>query len=390
MLELHELIPQIRRMIGEQAAVAEELKAKTALALDSLREMSGDWEGLARKLRRRANSLLVAGLSGPLDWSCPPVPRPGSYTVVATDGSQVFPDRHEAFHDYLINIGSVTLSYGDRPRAGLTSTPRYFFSRRDRTVTWNGREVTVTSEAISMRREVMEIEELARLAEVCADRPPILALVDGTLILWMLEGSPEDFRSASLGAFLAAMERIRAARVPVAGYISFPGSYEVVNALRVGMCTEPDEVCARCPRGGGEPGCDTLGGVADRTIFAHLLRPGERSGVFWSKANILETYGAEHTVGFFYLNAGDEIVRVEVPAWVAEDEGLLALTHSLVLDQAKKGGGYPISLIEAHEKAVVRGRDREQFLQMLSEERARAGLGTVGSRKGISKRRPVV
>ena len=43
------------------------------------------------------------------------------------------------------------------------------------------------------------------------------------------------------------------------------------------------------------------------------------------------------------------------------------LVHATVFDQAEKGKGYPIVLSESHERAVVRGADREIFYKFLKD-----------------------
>ena len=83
------------------------------------------------------------------------------------------------------------------------------------------------------------------------------------------------------------------------------------------------------------------------------------------------THRRSHRVHFFYVNVEEEIARVEVPGWVAADRALLDLTHTLVMDNARRGGGYPVVLQEAHEQAVVTGADREAFQNMV--ERALEG-----------------
>ena len=67
-------------------------------------------------------------------------------------------------------------------------------------------------------------------------------------------------------------------------------------------------------------------------------------------------------VCFFYINTGEEIGRVELPSWTAKDKKTLDLVHSVILDQCKRGRGYPISLMEAHEQAVISGADRRYFV----------------------------
>ena len=93
-----------------------------------------------------------------------------------------------------------------------------------------------------------------------------------------------------------------------------------------------------------------------------------------------------HRVYFFYLRVDDEIARIEVPEWVAKDEGLLNLAHTLVLDQCQRGHGYPVALSEAHEQAVVTGADRENFWALVESSLVEEHLPTPTSAKSQSKR----
>ena len=86
------------------------------------------------------------------------------------------------------------------------------------------------------------------------------------------------------------------------------------------------------------------------------------------------------------MNSGEEIGRVEVPSWVAGDEALLGLTHSLVVDQCRRGPGYPVALMEAHEQAVVTGSERRSFTQLVDEALDSERLPVYTSEKSRSKR----
>src|SRR5205823_1602462 len=104
--------------------------------------------------------------------------------------------------------------------------------------------------------------------------------------------------------------------------------------------------------------CGVLEYATDALLFRRILRRGERSPLFGSRSRVLNEYrDVENRVRFFYLNTGDEIARVEVPAWVGDSPSLLDQVHALVTDQIRKGDGYPRALSEAHEQAVVRGPD---------------------------------
>jgi hypothetical protein len=176
----------------------------------------------------------------------------------------------------------------------------------------------------------------------------------------------------------------------LASYVSLPRSRDVVNALRLDARHCPYEA-ANCDlhcgklRLGQRP-CDGVAGVMDRDIFDSLLDTEERSDGFVSTSSIVERYYGEHQVHFYYLNVGSEMARVEVPEWVAKDPGLLDMTHAMLVDQCRKGHGYPVAISEAHEQAVVTMGDREEFRLLVEYALHRHGLLTYTSQKNQSKR----
>ena len=105
-----------------------------------------------------------------------------------------------------------------------------------------------------------------------------------------------------------------------------------------------------------------------------------------TNTSIVRDFYGPHWVYFYYVNVGEEIARVEVPQWVAEDEGLLALSHSLVVDQCRRGKGYPAAIMESHEQAVISGADRESFKLLMEEALTGQRLPVYTSEKNRSKR----
>jgi hypothetical protein len=165
----------------------------------------------------------------------------------------------------------------------------------------------------------------------------------------------------------------------------------VANALKVALCPEDSPDCDHCAHGGQEGAeardapCAAIGGVTDQLLFSKTLREGERSAVFGSRSSILERYGG-HRICFCYVHVGTEIARLEFPVWVADDRKRLDLLHACAYDQAQKGGGYPVTLAEAHQQAVVRAQDREAFYAMLKDAWVSHELGARVSRKQLGKR----
>ncbi len=390
MLKFHLIKSQIDGMLGERRHFVDEFGEKIKLAQSELRNKSKNWEELSRKVDKSKTSWLLAGISSPLNITSPLPKRPSNYTAISSDGSQIFPDRHEALPCYLINISSIILNYGDNSGANLSSDPVLFYKEQDRFTLWDGKKIPANSEVISHRRTLMEFERLLDLVKETSGRENIISISDGTLILWRLEGTPSDFKSGVLEPFLNIMEELKNRRVPIVGYISSPGSADVINVLRLGLCPEKVSYCNQCPYTElPKLPCAQVEGLTDNNLFSRVLKQGERSAVFRSSSRILESYG-DHHIYFFYINIGEEIARVEIPKWVAEDNKLLTLAHTLVYDQAKKGKGYPVAIAEAHEQAVVKGKDRNFFFDLIKESMVKADFNVTISRKGLSKRVPGV
>ena len=91
-------------------------------------------------------------------------------------------------------------------------------------------------------------------------------------------------------------------------------------------------------------------------------------------------------VCFFYIKLDEEIARVEIPLWAADNLELLDLVHSVIIDQCNKGFGYPVSLSEAHEQAVVTGQDRQAFWDLVDRVMTEEGMEIRGSLKQRSKK----
>ena len=333
-----------------------------------------------------------------LDSSYSPPPLPDDYCVVGVDGSHIDVSRHIPAHCYLINIGGMALRYGSEPEAEVFSEPRLYAETdelviRDRLAPY--REETISGALLDAKRAV---EELRGVLENLRDLPPdlpALGLMDGSLIMFGMHRHP-DFVVRHLvdDGFVEILDELRLMAserpVAVASYISLPRSMEVVNALRVSACPYPVPNCDReCGTELREarPCEKEVGGVLDRELFANMIGMSERTAVFESNAGIVQDHYGGHGVSFFYVRTDEEVGRVEVPDWVAADEALLGLVHSLVVEQCRLGPGYPVALKEAHEQAVVTSADRQYFVELVADALEQQGLPVYSSEKNISKMR---
>ncbi|MDJ0569001.1 MAG: DNA double-strand break repair nuclease NurA [Pleurocapsa sp. MO_192.B19] len=316
---------------------------------------------------------------------CFDIPQaPYSHSVFATDGSQISPSHHEIAYCYLINIGQIMLHYGQSLHPLLDSLPEVFYKTEDLYISkqWGIR----LEEWMGYRRTVSEAEILAEIACNWVLPPgehyhiPNLALVDGSLIYWFLDGLPVEARDKILPPILASCERLRETNIPMMGYVSASRSTEGLNFLRLQTCEYEHPNCVvNCGDLVDKYPCQKIDSLRDSTFWAGQLQPGQRSPLYRSNLRILDLYQESQRVYFCYVNVGAEIARIEVPAWVVEDKALFEQSLSIVLAQVHKGYGYPVALAEAHNQAVVRGGDRARFFALLEQQLIKAGLRNVGT-----------
>jgi GNAT superfamily N-acetyltransferase len=286
------------------------------------------------------------------------------------------------------------LDYGANAGASLESLPKLCADAGDLVISSGTREQAVEGALLNIKRSVDECRHLADMAVGLPTSRTALAVIDGSLILWGLSSKEyPDFVVEELldRGFIKCLDDMmalsRERQLALSSFISFPRSTDVVNVLRLALC--PHET-ADCDKFCGETNignrpCDAVSGVQDRDLFDHLLGTGERSALFTSQSKIVKENYGRHRVNFFYIKLEDEIARVEIPEWVAQDPDKLALTHALLLDQCRRGQGYPAALSEAHEQAVVTGADRRNFQQLLEISMADEHMPQTTSAKARSK-----
>ena len=387
MLDLHQLRAQFADFTAYQSDEQARLNHKLRQALEALDGCAPHWQALREQAATARPGWLVAGLRETPTAIYPALDRPTPLTVVATDGSQIYPDRHVEPHCYLLNISQIAFQYGTLERPLMEAVPHFKYRRDDLEDLFEELLETATAEVVSALRDEFELRALLDVARNCriAGRP-ILALADGTLIRWMLRGlRNRALEQQLIGRYTELLSNFQAEGIPLCAYISMPGNTEVVNLLRL-HAGEPDVA---------PPPERSLHGILDRWVFEKTLAPGQRSAVFESASLIQREYGVADRICYFYVRVAgrhgeSEIGRVEVPSWVADDDALLDLVHSTVLSECEKGEGYPMILSEAHERAVIRAREREMFYDMIDREMNTAGLRHTASAKQSSKRRPIV
>jgi hypothetical protein len=395
MLDLAVIASQIRGFTQDQLSLLPVRHDALQEARNRLKRTPSEWETLQARIAASRTSWLVARLreSPSLVVAAPSIPD--ACTVFACDSSQIVTDRHDIALCYLLNVGLISLHYNPDAYAELTSRPILAQPDENLLDDFPQETAAISPRRLGIRRQLSEFQALSELAAQHDPHVPAIALFDGSPILWTLSSETPKFRTDTLAELFTHWEAFRLVGIPLAGYVSLPASRDVLNALRVSVCPHPQAHCEMyCPESVKPraeyipPPCAGTERITDAELFALVLQPGERSAVFESAATILDSYPPEQKIGFFYLNTGFEIARVEIPRWVADDPEMLAQTHALCLDQARKGDGYPVALAEAHEQALIRAPERDVFFYLMECRMAEHGLPIRTTRKALSKRTP--
>ncbi|MCS7191823.1 MAG: DNA double-strand break repair nuclease NurA, partial [Armatimonadetes bacterium] len=173
MLNFSEVQRQLYQMVREQKVRKPDFGQKVGIAVQEANRWIAGYNHLIGKIEGSKTSWLVPRFDQPPSKIHPLPKRPERWLVFASDGSQIFPDRHEAMLCYLINIGSITLPYGFEAHPHLGNRPFLFYREGDLYQRWGGRKVLISEEIVSVRRHLMEVEELVRLARAWKFRPAV-------------------------------------------------------------------------------------------------------------------------------------------------------------------------------------------------------------------------
>ncbi len=221
----------------------------------------------------------------------------------------------------------------------------------------NGSWNDLSPEKINCQRSELELQVGLKVStEVTQKRPfPHLFLCDGSLIFWHLDSQDDVTKERFLQSSLSLLDDFYKKRLLIAGFISLPKSKELVNIVR--MAVDKNIVSFDTK--------PTFEHIVDSDVIFPFLPTYTRSALFAHCSSITQRYPEHLRPHFIYVNINQEVVRIEVPAWIAHDQEALTTTLEIALDQCIKGHGYPVALSEAHEQAVVKNIDREFFFQML-------------------------
>ena len=362
-----------RERLIEHAQVTDELLAKVRIARDA----DESWRGAEPLGQRLDERVQVPQQHEPV-------------TLVATDGSQIYPDTHAIALYYLTNVGSIVLRQGTGA-APVTGTAPILRMAADDPLEEQDHD-RVDADEVNLRRDLREMETLAALArrereELGGDMDRlVVALADGPLLPWLPQRMLDVEQRQRVRQFTAPLDDLRASYAAPLGYVDRPRSANVLRLLYLAQL--PVELISKERlRQRNE-----YDGLSDAALFQDLL-PGERTGLFAATSEINENFAAAgQRICFCYMNVATEegeknaaMARVEMPEWLAHDTARLEAALAAVWSDCKLLH-YPYLLTRAHELALVTRQERTTLEQMLRTEMMRRGLRFEESPKANTKR----
>ena len=374
-LDLLQVFPQVQEL-GQEAVLR--VKTKTEMTRDSLQvlhevaemdpqhlldavERVGDqWRGAAPTAER-------------IDAIHAPPHLAPQFSVIGSDGSQVYVDRHSPFLYFLINIGSIWIPYGSGSTPQTFSHPQIYHHAPQ---LWDERGHLISASIVDHIRDADEMHELAILAERFSSKPT-LALLDNTLLMHsgvLLRNRVSTLVGNAFERYQGSIDRLRNAEVALAGFIDRSQSIDLLTLMSLAKWNEGD---------------NRYHGLTDRDIFLNLLPPQHRSAIFRLHLPASAPRKRhDQAIYFFYLKTGSEnqIARIEVPEWVVMNPSLMELVHAGILRECQATNGFPYSLIRAHELALVTDGERRALDHWITTICLEHGLQLQPSQKAKTKR----
>lgn len=373
------MIEQLDFDMNENLEIALQRYA-TANDVDSVREHI-EWVRQSDISGYRGAALLDKSDEPPNMIYPPPMP-PESATIIAADGSQVYPEDQGPVHFYLVNIGMYVYHTGVDHLPQQITIPTLYFHKDH---VHDEFKQVISNRTVDARRTVTEMQELAATAwgfKGVIDHP-IFALYDNSLMFWAssdVTGGDQllrDYRSAMQHLYDVQANGIR---TTLAGYVDNPRGSVLLRLLHLLSLEDADalKINQKAIEEGGD-----LEGLRDRHLLNVVLEPGDRTAVMTQNSPrnfAYKQFNPMHEIAFFYIKVGapgrTSIARVDIPAWVAYDKAALDDLHAILLAQSDMQGRnpYPYALTRADELAYVSSRDKAKLDELVNLELRRKGL----------------
>lgn len=386
-LEFNKLLLQVEKMGAMVSHLDFDMTDRLALARERF-AAADDLDEIRRKIDYvrgpeisgyRGAAPLDGPNAEPVHYIYPPPPTPDHGTLLASDGSQVYPNDQSPLHYYLINTAMFIYQYGDNHVPQTLSIPTLVYHKD---LVHDVNKQIISNRTVDARRTLAEMQLLAQQSWNMhreGVRDPLVGLYDNHLLFWA--GSDVTHGDQILRDYLTGMGQLRDSDTILAGYIDSPSRSRVVLRMLylLSLGDEADIKAHEKQLGSG----GDLEGLRDTHLFDDILEPGERSAIMVQNSPRNLSYrqrDAGFEIAFFYVKVANgyqtAIARIDIPMWVARDSMAVNYLHAMIVDQCAMQGRtpYPYALTRADELAVVSGKDKRKLDELIRMELRKQGI----------------
>jgi hypothetical protein len=341
---------EVSELIRDYAQRLDELNARVSYAADMIHHLR-----------------CALPVDEPLDMVVSKPDLPQSFTVIAADGSQINPSRHARVAFCVINVGIIKMVRGSGDTPEIITQSQLL----DYASLFTPSGVLISEGMVALKRDLREREALAEMTDGLTF--PAISMTDGPLELYREPLESREFEN-TLDRYLEVLKRLQDKSLMTLGYVDKPGSSLIGQLLELMELSDEDLQAYNQRR-------RKFAGVSDVSLLLNLLHnPGDRSAIFGIYSDTAQYFRGDLALHFFYMNVGEvgkpHLVRVEIPAWVAQDPGLIGIIQAVLTEQARIMGTrpYPYILHRAHEVAVVTMPEHQHVEEMILAEFNRRGI----------------
>ena len=247
--------------------------------------------------------------------------------VVGVDGSQIYPSPlHPVRWAYI-----QALAYC--PSLPIIHEAEFLSLEQGETFDSDDQEWFEDKASIDFSRTLLELRVALKIVDAYPDHT---ILMDYPLLPWIDRSNPAY--SKRIKHYIDLIDKLKGRRL--AGIVSAPKSHLLINLIGLSdkLSGRPNKYPA----------------VSDTALACAGLKPGQRSSIFkyaGSRNEVFLSRGIE--ICFFFILIRDrDVVRVEIPDWVAHDSFCVDLIHASILKDSS-ALGYSYALAKAHQEVAI-------------------------------------
>jgi hypothetical protein len=247
--------------------------------------------------------------------------------VVGIDGSQIYPSPlHPVRWAYI-----QALAYG--PALPIIHENEFLSLEQTKAVDSDDQEFIEDKASIDFWRTILELKVALKIMDAYSDHT---ILMDYPLLPWVARSDPSY--NKRIKQYIDMIDKLKGYRI--AGIVSAPKSQLLINLIALSEKLNG--------------GSNKFPEVSDTVLACAGLKPGQRSAIFkyaGSRNEVFLSRGIE--ICFFFILIRDrDVVRVEIPDWVARDSSCVDLIHASILKDSS-ALGYSYALAKAHQEVAI-------------------------------------